>query len=320
MEALFKTPGTAVVAIGGNSLIKDKQHQTVLDQYIAAHETCRHIVAMIQEGWNVAISHGNGPQVGFILRRSELAAHEMHEIPLDVCGADSQGAIGYALQQNLCNEFRRLGVDREAAPVICQTEVAADDPAFKNPTKPIGGFMDEKQAERRRKEGWDIVNDANRGYRRVVASPRPLRIVELPAIRALIAAGVVVVTVGGGGSPVVADADGNLHGVAAVIDKDLASALLANNLGADLLIISTAVEKVALNFGTPEETLVDHLTLAEAKAHLAEGVHFAAGSMAPKIQAVVNYLSNGGTTAIVTNPENVARALHGETGTLFTLD
>jgi carbamate kinase len=320
MEALFKTPGTAVVAIGGNSLIRDKQHQTVLDQYIAAHETCRHIVAMIQEGWNVAISHGNGPQVGFILRRSELAAHEMHEIPLDVCGADSQGAIGYALQQNLCNEFRRLGVDREAATVICQTEVAADDPAFKNPTKPIGGFMDEEQAERRRKEGWDIVNDANRGYRRVVASPRPLRIVELPAIRALIAAGVVVVTVGGGGIPVVADADGNLHGVAAVIDKDLASALLANNLGADLLIISTAVEKVALNFGTPEETLVDHLTLAEAKAHLAEGVHFAAGSMAPKIQAVVNYLSNGGTTAIVTNPENVARALHGETGTLFTLD
>lgn len=320
METSFKTPGTAVVAIGGNSLIKDKQHQTVLDQYIAAHETCLHIVAMIQEGWNVAISHGNGPQVGFILRRSELAAHEMHEVPLDVCGADSQGAIGYALQQNLCNEFRRLGIAREAATVICQTEVAADDPAFKHPTKPIGGFMDEEQAERRRKEGWNIVNDANRGYRRVVASPQPLRIVELAAIRALIAAGVVVVTVGGGGIPVVADADGNLHGVAAVIDKDLASALLANNLGADLLIISTAVEKVALNFGTPEETLVDHLTLAEAKAHLAEGVHFAAGSMAPKIQAVVNYLSNGGTTAIVTNPENVARALHGETGTVFTLD
>ncbi|MGA2804358.1 MAG: carbamate kinase [Acidimicrobiales bacterium] len=320
MEPLFKTPGTAVVAIGGNSLIKDKQHQTVADQYIAAQETCRHIVAMIQEGWNVAISHGNGPQVGFILRRSELAAHEMHEVPLDVCGADSQGAIGYALQQNLCNEFRRLGVNREAATVICQTEVAADDPAFKNPTKPIGGFMDEEQAERRRKEGWDIVNDANRGYRRVVASPQPLRIVELPAIRALIAAGIVVITVGGGGIPVVADADGNLKGVAAVIDKDLASALLANNLGADLLIISTAVEKVALNFGKPDEKLVDHLTLAEAKQHLAEGVHFAAGSMAPKIQAVVNYLSNGGTSAIVTNPENVARALHGETGTLFTLD
>ncbi|MGA3216180.1 MAG: carbamate kinase [Acidimicrobiales bacterium] len=320
MTTLFENPGTAVVAIGGNSLIKDKQHESVQDQYIAAKETCHHIVAMIREGWNVAISHGNGPQVGFILRRSELAAHEMHEVPLDVCGADSQGAIGYALQQNLCNEFRRLGMDRKAATVICQTEVAADDPAFKNPSKPIGGFMDEQQAERRRKEGWDIVNDANRGYRRVVASPQPLRIVELPSIKALIAAGIVVITVGGGGIPVVADPDGDLQGVAAVIDKDLASALLANNLGADLLIISTAVEKVALNFGTPEETQVDHLTLAEAKAYLEEGKHFAKGSMAPKIQAIVNYLSNGGTSAIVTNPENVARALHGETGTLFTLD
>jgi len=320
MGKVFDKPGTAVVAIGGNSLIKDKQHESVEDQYIAAQETCNHIVAMINEGWNVAISHGNGPQVGFILRRSELAAHEMHEVPLDVCGADSQGAIGYALQQNLCNEFRRLNMNREAATVICQTEVAADDPAFKNPTKPIGGFMDEEQADRRRKEGWDIVNDANRGFRRVVASPQPLRIVELPAIKALIAAGIVVVTVGGGGIPVVADSDGDLHGVAAVIDKDLASALLANQLGADMLIISTAVEKVALNFGTPQETQVDHMTLAEAKAHLAEGVHFAKGSMAPKIQAVVNYLSNGGTSAIVTDPENVARALHGETGTLFTLD
>jgi carbamate kinase len=320
MEPLFKTPGTAVVAIGGNSLIKDKQHETVQDQYIAAHETCLHIVAMIQEGWKVAISHGNGPQVGFILRRSELAAHELHEVPLDVCGADSQGAIGYSLQQNLCNEFRQLGLKREAATVICQTEVAAHDPAFQNPSKPIGGFMDEAQAERRRKEGWDIVNDANRGYRRVVASPQPLRIVELPAVKALIAAGVVVITCGGGGIPVVADEDGNLQGVAAVIDKDLASALLANNLGAELLIISTAVEKVSLNFGTPQETQVDHMTLAEAKAHLDEGVHFAKGSMAPKIQAIVNYLSNGGTAAIVTNPENVARALHGETGTLFTRD
>jgi carbamate kinase len=318
--SLFNTPGTAVVAIGGNSLIRDKKHETVEDQYIAAQETCHHIVAMIKEGWKVAISHGNGPQVGFILRRSELAAKEMHEVPLDVCGADSQGAIGYALQQNLFNEFRRLGMDREAATVICQTEVAADDPAFKNPTKPIGGFMDEEQAERRRKEGWDIVQDAGRGFRRVVASPQPLNIVELSAIKALIAAGIVVVTVGGGGIPVVADDKGDLHGVAAVIDKDLASALLANNLGADLLVISTAVEKVSLNFGTPEETQVDHMTLAEAKAHLAEGVHFAKGSMAPKIQAVVNYLSNGGTNAIVTNPENVARALHGETGTLFTRD
>ncbi len=316
----FDIPGTAVVAIGGNSLIKDKQHETVEDQYLAAQETCHHIVAMIREGWNVAITHGNGPQVGYILRRSELAAHEMHEVPLDVCGADSQGAIGYSLQQNLCNEFRRLNMARGAATVICQTEVAADDPAFKNPTKPIGGFMDEAQADRRRQEGWDIVNDANRGFRRVVASPQPRRIVELPIIKDLIAAGVVVVTAGGGGIPVIADERGDLRGVAAVIDKDLASALLANNLGADLLVISTAVEKVSLNFGTPEEKAVDHLTLAQAEAYLAEGKHFAKGSMAPKIQAVVNYLSNGGTAAIVTNPENIARALHGETGTTFSKD
>ena len=320
MQNLSNKPGTAVIAIGGNSLIKDKDHQSVGDQYLAAQETCRHIVTMISEGWNIAISHGNGPQVGFILRRSELAAHEMHEVPLDVCGADSQGAIGYALQQNLCNEFRRLKMNREAATVICQTEVAADDPAFKNPTKPIGSFMDEAQAERRRGEGWNVVNDAGRGFRRVVASPQPLRIVELPAIRALIAAGVIVVTAGGGGIPVVADANGDLHGVAAVIDKDLGSALLANNLNADLLIISTAVEKVALSFGTPEQSEVDHLTLAEAKKYLDEGVHFAKGSMAPKIQAIVNYLSNGGKAALVTDPTNIARALHGETGTLFTLD
>ena len=181
-------PGrTAVVAIGGNSLIKDKMHQTVRDQYVAATETCHHIVTMIKDGWDLVITHGNGPQVGFVLRRSELAAHELHEVPLDVCGADTQGAIGYALQQNLTNEFRRYGVARDAVTLICQTEVAADDPAFQHPTKPIGSFMDAEQAERRRRDdGWVLVEDANRGYRRVVASPRPLRIVELPAIRRLL--------------------------------------------------------------------------------------------------------------------------------------
>ncbi len=311
---------TAVVAIGGNSLITDRMHQTVRDQYIAARETCRHIVTMISGGWNVAITHGNGPQVGFVLRRSELAAHELHEVPLDVCGADTQGAIGYALQQNLINDFRRHGVDRDAATVICQTEVAASDPAFSHPTKPIGSFMDAEQAERRRRQdGWVLVEDANRGYRRVVASPRPLRIVELPAIRRLIDAGTVVITVGGGGIPVVVDESGDLAGVPAVIDKDLASALLANALGAELLLIMTAVEQVALGFGTPEQHPVASLTLAEAKGYLAEGIHFAKGSMAPKIQAVVEYLERGGTEGIITNPANVERALHGETGTRITL-
>ncbi|MGD0378272.1 MAG: carbamate kinase [Streptosporangiaceae bacterium] len=315
-------PGrTAVVAIGGNSLIKDKTHQTVRDQYIAAKETCHHIVTMIKDGWNVVITHGNGPQVGFVLRRSELAAGELHEVPLDVCGADTQGAIGYALQQNLANEFRRFGVERGAATVICQTEVAADDPAFENPTKPIGSFMDAEQAERRRREeGWVLIEDANRGYRRVVASPQPLRIVELPAIRSLITAGTVVITAGGGGIPVVVAENGDLTGVPAVIDKDLAAALLAGDLGADLLLITTAVEKVALNFGTPKQRWLDRLTLSEAKAYLASGTHFAKGSMAPKMQAMIEYLERGGTEGIITDTPNVDRALNGETGTRITRD
>jgi len=308
----------AVIAIGGNSLIKDKQHQTVEDQYQAAKETCAHIAAMIKDGWNVVIGHGNGPQVGFILRRSELAAHELHEVPLDVCGADSQGAIGYALQQNLYNYFHQLGINKQVATVVTQVEVSRDDPAFQNPTKPIGSFMDEAQAERRRQEGWSVVEDAGRGWRRVVPSPLPRRIVEEAVIKQLIAAGVVVIAVGGGGIPVVADEAGNLKGIAAVIDKDYASSLLASSINADLFIISTAVEKVALNFGKPNQQWLDQLTLAQAKTYLAEGGHFAKGSMAPKIQAVVNFLERGGKEAIITNPENLERALAGETGTRIT--
>ncbi len=310
----------AVVAIGGNSLIKDPQHETVPDQYQAAHETTEHILSMIKDGWNVVVTHGNGPQVGFILRRSELAAHELHEVPLDVCGADSQGAIGYALQQNLQNAFRRAGLDRPVATVVCQTEVAADDPAFTHPSKPIGSFMDEEQAERRRQQGWDLIEDAHRGYRRVVASPLPLRIVELPVIRPLVDSGIVVITVGGGGIPVVRDPSGDLHGVAAVIDKDLASALLANSLGADLLLISTAVEQVALSFGTPQQRWLDRLTLSEAKRYLAGGGHFGSGSMAPKIQAVVNYLEHGGRKALITSPDHIEGALAGRTGTWIVPD
>jgi carbamate kinase len=312
---------SAVVAIGGNSLIKDKTHQSVRDQYVAAGETCWHIASMIKDGWDVAIGHGNGPQVGFILRRSELAAHELHEVPLDVCGADSQGAIGYALAQNLENDFQRIGIDRHAVCVVTQMEVAADDPAFSKPSKPIGSFMDEPQAIRRRdEEGWSVVEDAGRGWRRVVASPQPLRIVEIEAVRRLISEGFVVITVGGGGIPVVADADGNLSGVAAVIDKDLASSLLATEIDAELLMITTAVEKVALRYGTPEQEWVDRMTLSQAKQYLAEGTHFAAGSMAPKIAAVAGFLERGGETAIITDPQNVERALAGETGTTIVRD
>jgi carbamate kinase len=308
----------AVVAIGGNSLIKDERHKSVEDQYEAAGETAQHVAQMIKDGWNVAIAHGNGPQVGFILRRSEIARHELHELPLDVCGADSQGAIGYALQQNLYNDFIEMGIDRPVATIVTQTEVSAADPAFQNPSKPIGSFMNEKEASRRiAVDGWDCSEDAGRGWRRMVASPRPIRIIEEPVVRILLENGVVVITVGGGGIPVVGDAEGKLTGTAAVIDKDLASALLAANLKADIFIISTAVEKVALNYGKPDQVWLDRVTLTEAKQYLAEGTHFAKGSMAPKVQAIIEYLEAGGQHAIVTDPPNIARALAGETGTHF---
>jgi len=306
----------AVVAIGGNSLVRDKEHVTVADQYAAAGETAGHIAGLIAAGWDVAITHGNGPQVGFILRRSELASHELHEVPLEVCGADTQGAIGYALQQNLANDFREMGLDKTVATVVTQVEVAPDDPAFQNPAKPIGSFMDADEAARRRdEEGWDVVEDAGRGWRRVVASPRPIRIVEEAAVRTLLDAGMVVITVGGGGIPVVRNADGDLEGIAAVIDKDHASGLLANVLGADLYLISTAVEQVALHFGTPQQEWVDRLTVSEAKALLAEGSHFAPGSMAPKVEAAIDFLERGGKEVLITDPANIGRAVAGETGT-----
>jgi carbamate kinase len=308
----------AVVAIGGNSLIKDKQHQTVEDQYQAAKETCYHIADMIEAGWDVVIGHGNGPQVGFILRRSEIAhrVEGMHEVPLDACGADTQGAIGYALQQNLQNELRRRGINKPVATVVTQVAVDPRDPAFQNPSKPIGGFMDEAEAKRRAQENdWAVVEDAGRGWRRVVASPLPKEILELEAIQILVKGGIITIAVGGGGIPVVRDEQGNYRGVAAVIDKDYASSLLATLIQADLFLISTAVEKVALNFGKPDQRWLDRMTLEEAKRYLKEGTHFAKGSMAPKIQAIIWFLEAGGKQAIITNPENISRALRGETGT-----
>ncbi len=304
----------AVVAVGGNSLIKDAQHQTVPDQWDAARETGKHIARMIAQGWTVVLTHGNGPQVGFILRRSELAAHELHEVPLDSCVADTQGAIGYMFQQVLMNEFRRMNMYKPVATVVTQVLVDRNDPAFQNPSKPIGSFMDEATARRRQQEGWHVIEDAGRGWRRVVASPRPLEILEQDVIQTMVDADIIVIAVGGGGIPVIRNEQGDLQGIAAVIDKDLASSLLARNIKADLFLISTAVEKVALNFGQPNQVWLDHMTVAEAKAYMAEG-HFKKGSMLPKIQAIIEYLENGGKEAIITNPENIERALAGETGT-----
>ncbi len=313
----------AVVAIGGNSLIKDNKKVSVEDQYEAAKETTHHIADMIEEGWDIAIGHGNGPQVGFILRRSEIA-HKvagMHEVPLDVCGADSQGSIGYMLQQNLQNELSRRKIKKSVATIITQVLVDKEDRAFANPTKPIGSFMDEAEAKQKEKElGWNVVEDAGRGWRRVVASPIPQKVIELAVVKELIDAGVIAITVGGGGIPVIDVGDGQLVGTAAVIDKDYASSLLAREINADLFLISTAVEKVALDFGKPNQREVDHMTLTEVKKYYAEGTHFAKGSMAPKIQAIMWYLEAGGKKAIITNPENIGRALKGETGTVIEPD
>jgi len=303
------------IAIGGNSLITDPKQPDVPHQWDAVRETCEHIAVMIAEGWNVIITHGNGPQVGYILRRSEIAAKVgIHDVPLDLIVADTQGAIGYMLQQALDNSMRRLGINRTVLTVVTQVRVDPDDPAFQNPNKPIGSFMTEQEAYKYEAEGWNIMEDAGRGWRRVVASPKPLAIHEINAIRVLINNDYVVIAAGGGGVPVVRNQHGELRGTYAVIDKDRASSLLAQTLRADLFIISTGVEKVALNFSKPDQQLLDTISLAEAQQYMSEG-HFAAGSMLPKIEAAIEFIKMGGPQAIITNPPNLARALRGETGT-----
>ena len=308
---------TAVVAVGGNSLIRDAQHQTVEDQEEALRDTAGHLADMIEAGWDLAIGHGNGPQVGFILRRSEIAhkTEGMHEVPLDVCVADTQGAIGYELQQALQDQLFHRHIRKNVVTLITQVLVDAKDPAFARPNKPIGGFMGAAEAGRRRQMGWTVAEDAGRGWRRVVPSPLPKEIVELDSVKALLNEGIVVITVGGGGIPVADVGQGEYRGIPAVIDKDYASSLLARDIKADLLLIATAVEKVAIHFGTPAQKWIDRMTLAEARSWLAEGTHFATGSMAPKIQAVVWYLEAVGGRALITNPQSIGAALRGDTGT-----
>lgn len=306
---------TAVIAIGGNSLILDKHHPEVQYQWEAVYETVKHIVSMIEAGWRVVITHGNGPQVGFILRRNELAYPEVHSTPMDIIGADTQGAIGYMLQQALDNELRRVGIRRGVATVVTQTLVDRNDPAFEKPNKPIGGFMSQEEGKRFEDEGWTVVEDAGRGYRRVVASPIPIEIIELDAINTLIKNEIIVICTGGGGIPVIRDEQGDLRGVNAVIDKDRGTSLLAIGLKADLFVISTAVEKVAINFNKPNQQWLDRMTAGEARRYMAEG-QFAPGSMLPKIEAVLNFVDNGGPQALITDPQNIARALRGETGTV----
>jgi len=304
-----------IIAIGGNSLIKDSAHMTVFDQYKAAGETSVYIARIVHQGYRVVITHGNGPQVGFILLRSEMAKEVLHQVPLDTCGADTQGALGYQIAQNLDNELRRDMIRRTVVAVVTQVVVDAADPGFTHPAKPIGPFYSEAIARtHQEKENWQMIEDAGRGWRRVVASPHPLEIVEEVAIRHLLEKDVIVVAAGGGGIPVIRKEDGCLEGVAAVIDKDWTSSLLAKNLGAEILMISTAVDKVAINFGRPDQQDIDRMTVADARMYLAEG-QFAPGSMQPKIEAAVDFLENGGQSVIITQPHLLEEALLGDTGT-----
>ena len=304
-----------VIAIGGNSLIKDAQHMTVYDQYKAAGETSEDIADIAEQGYRIVITHGNGPQVGFILLRSEAAKQILHQVPLDTCGADTQGAIGYQISQTLDNELRRRGIEKTVAALVTQTVVDRNDPGFQNPSKPIGPFYSEEAAQEHQKtEGWEMREDSGRGWRRVVASPAPIEIIEEPAIRLLLEQGVIVVAAGGGGIPVIRDQDGCLRGVGAVIDKDLTSCLLAKNLGAQKFVISTAVDKVAINFGKPNQQDVDTMTIDQAKAYLEEG-QFPAGSMGPKITASIDFLQNGGKEVIITQPHLLDEAIRGKAGT-----
>ncbi len=314
------TNNLAVVAVGGNALIRDKDHESIADQSREAVITVHHIAEMIATGWNVVITHGTGPQVGFILRRSELALEEVPPVPMDYADADLQGGIGYMFLKALHNEFRKRRIDRKAVAIVTQTLVDRDDPAFADPSKPIGSHMDEQTAQHlAARQGWIVKEDAGRGWRRVVPSPLPKTIVELAAINVLARSGYVVIACGGGGIPVVEDAEGNLTGVEAVIDKDLASSLLARGIGADLLLVTTGVEKVAINFHRPDQQWLDCMTVAEAKRHFANN-QFDKGSMGPKIQAAIDFVEGGGCRGLITNPPNIGRALAGETGTSIVRD
>jgi carbamate kinase len=308
--------GLAVVALGGNALVRSKGNDAIPEQYETVSAVAPHLVDLVEAGWRLVVTHGNGPQVGFILRRSELASAEVNPVPLDYAVADTQGAIGYMFLKALANELHRRGLAHPVVALVTQTVVDPDDPAFQHPSKPIGAFFDETTARRYSHElGWSVVEDAGRGWRRTVASPHPVEVVELATIRSLCNQGAVVVAAGGGGIPVMRAPDGDLVGVEAVIDKDLSSALLAAELEADLLAIPTGVERVAVNFGQPDERWLDSLTVAEA-LDLAEQGQFGEGSMRPKVEALVGFVQQRpGGAGVITSPERLADALARKAGT-----
>ena len=313
---------SAVIAIGGNALIRDGQRGTIAEQFENAVETAGHIASLVADGWRVVVTHGNGPQVGFILLRSELVGDSspIPRLSLDMSVADSQGGIGHILGNALLNELGARGIRDQVACVLTHVVVDERDPAFTDPTKPIGPAYSAEEADTKRTvEGWSMVEDSGRGFRRIVPSPHPLRIVETEQIRALVQAGFVVIAAGGGGIPVVETDPAGYRGVEAVIDKDLASALLAASLGIPLLVLSTGVERVAIRFRQPDERFLDRLTVSEASRYLEEG-EFPRGSMGPKVEAAITFLEHGGSEVLITSPSSLERAFAGESGTRIVAD
>src|SRR3954451_5363838 len=312
------TARTAVVAVGGNALLEGGGPATIAEQFDAAGGLAPQLCRLVAEGWRIVLTHGNGPQVGLLMRRSGLVAGlepGLPQLDLDMDVADSQGSLGYILGATLGGELRAAGLEQQVVAVRTHTVVAGDDPAVGAPTKPIGSFYDEAVARRLADaNGWVVAEDSGRGYRRLVASPRPVRMVEQDAIETLVEAGFLVVAAGGGGIPVVERPDRRLEGVEAVIDKDFASALLARSIGADLLCITTGVDRVAINFGRPDQRALDVLDADEARRHLADG-QFPAGSMGPKVEAALGFLESGGGDVLITSPDHLADALDGGTGT-----
>lgn len=309
-----------VIALGGNALIGAGQQGTIAEQFENVRKSLDGILYCLKEDFTVVITHGNGPQVGNLLLMVEACRNQVPELSLGVCVADTEGAIGYMIQQSLTNRLRKEGIDRCVVTVLTQVIVDKDDKAFSNPTKPIGPFFTSEEAERfRREKGWHIVEDSQRGYRRVVASPNPLKIVEESAIKTLLKTGDIVIAAGGGGIPVIMKENGDLEGVDVVIDKDLASAVLARDIHAHCLMMLTGVEHVFLHFKQSNEQVLHRLTVKDAQKYLQEG-QFPPGSMGPKIQAALNFLGWGGERAIITSIDKVKEALEGRTGTMIIKD
>ena len=310
-----RLPHSILITLGGNAILPVRGTGTFDEQCAITRLTMQPIAALIREGVRVILSHGNGPIVGNILIRNEAAREQIPPMPLDVCGADSQGGIGYMMQQALDNELRRIGIQRTVTTIVTQVVVDERDPAFRRPTKPIGPFYTQERARLLAKEkGWTVTEDAGRGWRRVVASPKPLEVVEITAIRTLVDDGAIVIAAGGGGIPVARQWDGSLHGVEAVIDKDLASSLLARLLGCEMLCIITGVDRVALHYGKPDQRDLACATADELSEYAAAG-HFPAGSMGPKVQAAIEFVRGGGREVVITSPAKLMDALEGTTGT-----